>query len=222
MKHDQPPRSSASTGPFRASTSVHGVTYDGQHVWFAAGDTLNAFDPASGKTCCARSTSPRMRARPSTASTCSRSPRIASRRSIRRPAACSPRSRRRRRRRLRARVGRRDAVGRPVSRAEDPPGRSRDRRDPSHHRVQPLRHRRHLGRRRAVARHLGRRRERRAAHRSADRRGAGEARDAGGRRRVGARVRRRRSVLLRRRKQRQGEGHPRGPEAATLIVEPVL
>ena len=29
---------------------MHGVTYDGQHVWFAAGDKLNAFDPASGKT----------------------------------------------------------------------------------------------------------------------------------------------------------------------------
>src|SRR5436853_3696098 len=29
---------------------VHGVTYDGQHVWFAAGDTLKAFDPASGNT----------------------------------------------------------------------------------------------------------------------------------------------------------------------------
>src|SRR5262245_18443796 len=29
---------------------VHGVTYDGQHVRFAAGDTLKAFDPASGKT----------------------------------------------------------------------------------------------------------------------------------------------------------------------------
>jgi glutamine cyclotransferase len=28
---------------------VHGVTYDGQHVWFAAGDTLITFDPASGK-----------------------------------------------------------------------------------------------------------------------------------------------------------------------------
>src|SRR5215471_6826093 len=28
---------------------VHGVTYDGQHVWFAAGDSLKAFDPASGK-----------------------------------------------------------------------------------------------------------------------------------------------------------------------------
>ena len=35
-------------GPFSGITSVHGVTYDGQHVWFAAGDTLNALDPASG------------------------------------------------------------------------------------------------------------------------------------------------------------------------------
>ena len=29
---------------------VVGVTFDGQHVWFASGDKLNAFDPASGKT----------------------------------------------------------------------------------------------------------------------------------------------------------------------------
>jgi len=29
---------------------VGGVTFDGQHVWFASGDKLNAFDPASGKT----------------------------------------------------------------------------------------------------------------------------------------------------------------------------
>ena len=28
---------------------MHGVTYDGQQVWFASGDRLNAFDPASGK-----------------------------------------------------------------------------------------------------------------------------------------------------------------------------
>ena len=26
------------------------MTFDGEHVWFAAGDTLQAFDPASGKT----------------------------------------------------------------------------------------------------------------------------------------------------------------------------
>src|SRR4029450_8197032 len=37
-------------GPFPGVDHVHGVTYDGQLVWFAAGDTLNAFDPASGKT----------------------------------------------------------------------------------------------------------------------------------------------------------------------------
>src|SRR3954469_3131298 len=37
-------------GPFPGLDQVHGVTYDGQYVWFAAGGTLNAFDPASGKT----------------------------------------------------------------------------------------------------------------------------------------------------------------------------
>ena len=36
-------------GPFSGVDNVAGVTYDGQHVWFAAGDTLNALDPASGK-----------------------------------------------------------------------------------------------------------------------------------------------------------------------------
>jgi glutamine cyclotransferase len=37
-------------GPFPGVDRVNGVTYDGQHVWFAAGDALNALDPASGKT----------------------------------------------------------------------------------------------------------------------------------------------------------------------------
>jgi glutamine cyclotransferase len=36
-------------GPFPGAEQVHGVTFDGQHVWFASGDRLNAFDPASGK-----------------------------------------------------------------------------------------------------------------------------------------------------------------------------
>jgi DNA-binding beta-propeller fold protein YncE len=36
-------------GPFSDVDHVHGVTYDGQHVWIAAGDRLNAIDPASGK-----------------------------------------------------------------------------------------------------------------------------------------------------------------------------
>jgi len=37
-------------GPFTGVDRVDGVTYDGQHVWFASGDKLNALDPASGKT----------------------------------------------------------------------------------------------------------------------------------------------------------------------------
>ena len=36
-------------GPFPGVDHVHGVTYDGRHVWFAAGDTLTALDPGSGK-----------------------------------------------------------------------------------------------------------------------------------------------------------------------------
>jgi len=36
-------------GPFPGINHIHGVTYDGQNVWFAGGDTLNAIDPASGK-----------------------------------------------------------------------------------------------------------------------------------------------------------------------------
>jgi glutamine cyclotransferase len=37
-------------GPFPGVKHVAGVTYDGQHVWFASGDKLNALDPQSGKT----------------------------------------------------------------------------------------------------------------------------------------------------------------------------
>src|SRR5208337_579547 len=36
-------------GPFQGVDRVNGVTYDGQQVWFASGDKLNAIDPASGK-----------------------------------------------------------------------------------------------------------------------------------------------------------------------------
>jgi glutamine cyclotransferase len=36
-------------GPFPGA-NVGGVTYDGQHVWFAAGGELRSFDPASGDT----------------------------------------------------------------------------------------------------------------------------------------------------------------------------
>ena len=37
-------------GPFPGVDNVGGVTYDGRQVWFAAGERLSAFDPASGET----------------------------------------------------------------------------------------------------------------------------------------------------------------------------
>ena len=36
-------------GPFPDIGHVHGVTFDGQHVWIASGDKLNALDPMSGQ-----------------------------------------------------------------------------------------------------------------------------------------------------------------------------
>jgi glutamine cyclotransferase len=36
-------------GPFPGIERVNGVTYDGQHVWFASGDKLNALDPKTGE-----------------------------------------------------------------------------------------------------------------------------------------------------------------------------
>jgi glutamine cyclotransferase len=36
-------------GPFSGVEQVAGLTYDGKDVWFAAGDKLQALDPASGK-----------------------------------------------------------------------------------------------------------------------------------------------------------------------------
>jgi glutamine cyclotransferase len=36
-------------GPFPRATNIAGVTYDGQSVWFAAGDSVRAFDPATGE-----------------------------------------------------------------------------------------------------------------------------------------------------------------------------
>jgi glutamine cyclotransferase len=36
-------------GPFPGVERVAGVTYDGQQVWFASGDKLNALDPSSGQ-----------------------------------------------------------------------------------------------------------------------------------------------------------------------------
>lgn len=36
-------------GPFPGIDKVAGVTYDGERVWFASGDKLNALDPANGR-----------------------------------------------------------------------------------------------------------------------------------------------------------------------------
>jgi glutamine cyclotransferase len=36
-------------GPFEGVEQVHGVTFDGESIWFASGDKLNAVDPGSGK-----------------------------------------------------------------------------------------------------------------------------------------------------------------------------
>jgi glutamine cyclotransferase len=36
--------------PLQGVENVGGITFDGQHVWFASGDKLNAFDPTTGKT----------------------------------------------------------------------------------------------------------------------------------------------------------------------------
>lgn len=36
-------------GPYPGADQVHGVTYDGQHVWFASGNKMHALDPASSE-----------------------------------------------------------------------------------------------------------------------------------------------------------------------------
>ena len=38
-------------GPFPGVDAVHGVSFDGEHVWFAGGERINALDPESGAVC---------------------------------------------------------------------------------------------------------------------------------------------------------------------------
>ncbi|HVR61383.1 MAG TPA: PQQ-binding-like beta-propeller repeat protein [Polyangia bacterium] len=45
----EPARIVREYGPFPDAPHVHGVTFDGRLVWFAAGEKLQAFEPASGK-----------------------------------------------------------------------------------------------------------------------------------------------------------------------------
>src|SRR5581483_2904942 len=70
-------------------------------------------------------------------------------------------------------------------------------------RVESVRHRSDVGRRRALARHVGRWPERAAANHSRNRRGRGDAGDAAGSPDLRPRVGRWRSVLLWRRSQRE-------------------
>ena len=37
-------------GPFPGAGHIHGVSYDGERIWFASGDKLHVLDPASGNT----------------------------------------------------------------------------------------------------------------------------------------------------------------------------
>jgi outer membrane protein assembly factor BamB len=46
---EQPAQVVREYGPFHDVQEVHGVTFDGRHVWFAAGDGLRSLDPESGK-----------------------------------------------------------------------------------------------------------------------------------------------------------------------------
>ena len=195
-------------GPFPSADHVHGVTFDGQHVWFASGDKLNAFDPATGKP--VRSIDVASHA--GTAFDGQHLFQIAEDRiqkidpktgrvlsTIPAPGGGGDSG---------ACMGGRDALGGAAPRPEDPSNRSRNRSRSSHDRIQPRRYRRHLDRGRTLARHLGGRRERREAGRSSNGTGPGEAPDAAWSGCVGARIRWRRSVLLRRRKQREGESRP--------------
>ena len=191
-------------GPFAGADRIHGVTHDGRRVWAATGSKLVAFDPESGQLA-------RTLDRAGDAGTAfdgTHLYQIAE-----------------------ARIDKIDpATGDVVASIPAPGnggdsglawaegslwvGQYRDRKihqidpetgaDSAHHRVQPLRHRRDLGRRRAVARHLGRRRERHPPNRPGERRRARAAGDAARHRRQRDGVRRGKPFLLRRRIERQG------------------
>ena len=176
-------------GPFPDVTHVHGVSYDGTNIWIATGDALNAIEPASGKMVRALD----VPAHAGTAFDGQHLYQISGDRIQKvdpeyRPSSCDHPDTRRRR--LGNGVGRRNALGWAASQAQDPSGRSADRRDPSHHRLKSLRHRGHLGGRRTLAWYLGIRTKRSASNRSTERRSPGTARHADRHRRIGPRIKR--------------------------------
>jgi glutamine cyclotransferase len=48
-KKEQPAEIVREYGPFPGAPHVHGVSFDGRRVWFAAGETLRSFDPGTGE-----------------------------------------------------------------------------------------------------------------------------------------------------------------------------
>ena len=48
-KKEQPAEIVREYGPFPGISHVHGVSFDGHQIWVAAGETLQAIDPATGK-----------------------------------------------------------------------------------------------------------------------------------------------------------------------------
>ena len=161
-------------GPFPDVTHVHGVSYDGTNIWIATGDTLNAIDPASGKT--VRSLD--VPAHAGTAFDGRHLYQISGDRiqKVDPTTGC-----------VVATVPTPDGGASGMAWAEGSlwVGQHRNRKihqvDPQTGAIlrtiefEPLRHRRHLGGRRALARHLGSRGKRTAQNRSADRRGSGTA-----------------------------------------------
>ena len=149
-------------GLFPDVTNVAGVSYDGTNVWIATGDTLNAMDPASGKTVRALD----VPAHAGTAFDGRHLYQISGDRIQKvdpdtgRVVATIPTPEGGASGMAWAEG---NALGRATSQAQDPSGRSRDRQDSAHHRVEPLRYRRHLGGWRTLARHLGRRAKRPAS-----------------------------------------------------------
>ena len=132
-------------GPFPGVEHVAGVTYDGQHVWFASGDKLNALDPKSGQKVRAIDVAAHAGAAfdghylfqlsgdriqkidPNTGSVLNTN-------------SCA------RGRRIGACVGRRNTLDGAISKPEDPSNRSQHRGCSSHNRIQPLCYRGYLGR----------------------------------------------------------------------------
>ena len=111
-------------GPFPEAEHIHGVSFDGKHVWFASGNRLHTFDPESGNML--RSLD--VAGHAGTAFDGKHLFQIAENRIQKidpktgRVLSSIPRAGRRRR--LGARLGRRHALGRPVPGAQDPSGRS--------------------------------------------------------------------------------------------------